>query len=34
MYWRFPAYNLIRLFVTTIVALLFGTLFWDQGTER
>lgn len=34
MYWRFPEYNLIRLLVTLLVAFLFGTLFWDQGTQR
>lgn len=34
MYWRFPEYNLIRLLVTFMVAMLFGTLFFGEGTNR
>ena len=30
-YWRNPPYNAIRLFFTTVIALLFGTIFWDLG---
>ncbi|KAL6645521.1 hypothetical protein ACP70R_017129 [Stipagrostis hirtigluma subsp. patula] len=30
-YWRNPPYNAVRFFFTTIVALLFGTIFWDLG---
>ncbi|KAF8696860.1 hypothetical protein HU200_036499 [Digitaria exilis] len=30
-YWRNPAYNAVRLFSTTVIALIFGTVFWDLG---
>ncbi|CAD6230904.1 unnamed protein product [Miscanthus lutarioriparius] len=30
-YWRNPAYNAVTLFFTTIIALMFGTTFWDLG---
>ncbi|GJN13495.1 hypothetical protein PR202_gb00205 [Eleusine coracana subsp. coracana] len=30
-YWRNPAYNAVRFFFTTAIALLFGTIFWDLG---
>ncbi|OQU87144.1 hypothetical protein SORBI_3003G215300 [Sorghum bicolor] len=30
-YWRNPAYNAVRLFFTTVIALMFGTIFWDLG---
>ncbi|KAL5220687.1 hypothetical protein ABZP36_025400 [Zizania latifolia] len=30
-YWRNPSYNAIRIFFTTVIALLFGTIFWDLG---
>jgi energy-coupling factor transporter ATP-binding protein EcfA2/ABC-type multidrug transport system permease subunit len=33
-YWRNPHYNAVRFFFTTVVALLFGTIFWDLGTKR
>ncbi|KAM0924026.1 hypothetical protein ACQ4PT_005152 [Festuca glaucescens] len=33
-YWRNPQYNAVRFFSTTIIALLFGTIFWDLGTKR
>lgn len=33
-YWRNPHYNVVRFFFTTVVALLFGTIFWDLGTKR
>ncbi|KAE8728223.1 Pleiotropic drug resistance protein 3 [Hibiscus syriacus] len=32
-YWRNPAYTAVRLFFTTVIALMFGTLFWDLGTR-
>jgi ABC-type multidrug transport system permease subunit len=30
-YWRNPPYNAVRFFFTTVIALLFGTIFWDLG---
>ncbi|XP_027344794.1 pleiotropic drug resistance protein 1-like isoform X3 [Abrus precatorius] len=30
-YWRNPPYTAVRFFSTTIIALLFGTMFWDIG---
>nr|XP_010910610.1 ABC transporter G family member 36 [Elaeis guineensis] len=33
-YWRNPPYTAVRFFFTTIIALLFGTIFWDLGTKR
>jgi hypothetical protein len=33
-YWRSPQYNTVRFFFTVVVALLFGTIFWDKGTKR
>ncbi|PNY06096.1 pleiotropic drug resistance protein 1-like [Trifolium pratense] len=33
-YWRNPPYSAVRLLFTTIVALLFGTIFWDIGSKR
>ncbi|KAE8718417.1 Pleiotropic drug resistance protein 3 [Hibiscus syriacus] len=32
-YWRNPAYTAVRLLFTTVIALMFGTLFWDLGTR-
>ncbi|KAG9459397.1 hypothetical protein H6P81_003905 [Aristolochia fimbriata] len=32
-YWRNPPYNSVRLFFTTFIAILFGTIFWDLGTK-
>ncbi|KAE8705118.1 Pleiotropic drug resistance protein 3 [Hibiscus syriacus] len=32
-YWRNPAYTAVRLIFTTVIALMFGTLFWDLGTK-
>ncbi|KAL2317497.1 hypothetical protein Fmac_031373 [Flemingia macrophylla] len=34
VYWRSPAYNAMRLYFTTISALIFGTVFWDIGSKR
>ncbi|THU63614.1 hypothetical protein C4D60_Mb01t17680 [Musa balbisiana] len=33
-YWRNPPYTAVRFFFTLIIALLFGTIFWDLGTKR
>ncbi|CAA7407938.1 unnamed protein product [Spirodela intermedia] len=33
-YWRNPSYTAMRLFFTTIIALLFGSIFWDLGSRR
>ncbi|KAJ6820441.1 ABC transporter G family member 36-like isoform X1 [Iris pallida] len=33
-YWRNPSYTAVRFFFTLIIALLFGTIFWDLGTKR
>ncbi|CAD6336212.1 unnamed protein product [Miscanthus lutarioriparius] len=33
-YWRNPQYNAVRFFFTTVIALLFGTIFWGIGTKR
>ncbi|XP_012839425.1 PREDICTED: ABC transporter G family member 31 [Erythranthe guttata] len=34
VYWRSPAYNTVRLFFTTISAIIIGTIFWDVGSKR
>nr|XP_010316522.1 ABC transporter G family member 31-like isoform X2 [Solanum lycopersicum] len=34
VYWRNPSYNFMRLFFTTMCALLLGSLFWDVGSKR
>ncbi|XP_074570849.1 ABC transporter G family member 36-like isoform X2 [Curcuma longa] len=33
-YWRNPPYTAVRIFFTTVIALMFGTIFWDLGTRR
>ncbi|KAM1812529.1 hypothetical protein ACFX11_026464 [Malus domestica] len=33
-YWRNPQYSAMKLFYTAMMALLFGTIFWDLGTKR
>ncbi|KAB5553301.1 hypothetical protein DKX38_010612 [Salix brachista] len=33
-YWRNPSYNAVRLLFTTIIALMFGTIFWNLGSKR
>ncbi|KAL9440125.1 hypothetical protein AB3S75_018895 [Citrus x aurantiifolia] len=33
-YWRNPPYTAVRLFFTTFIALMFGTIFWDIGSKR
>ncbi|ONK59467.1 uncharacterized protein A4U43_C08F6720 [Asparagus officinalis] len=32
-YWRNPEYSAIRIFITTITALLLGTMFWGLGSK-
>ncbi|GAA0153723.1 ATP-binding cassette [Lithospermum erythrorhizon] len=34
VYWRSPPYNAVRLFFTTLSALIIGTIFWDVGSKR
>lgn len=33
-YWRNPPYTAVRFFFTLIIALLFGTIFWDLGGKK
>lgn len=33
-YWRNPPYTAVRFFFTTIIAVLFGVIFWDLGMKR
>ncbi|XP_050281944.1 pleiotropic drug resistance protein 2-like isoform X2 [Quercus robur] len=32
-YWRNPRYNAIRLFVTIVIGVLFGLIFWNKGDK-
>ncbi|RZC64005.1 hypothetical protein C5167_025792 [Papaver somniferum] len=32
-YWRNPQYNAVRFFFTTVIGLMFGTIFWGLGTK-
>ncbi|XXG63723.1 hypothetical protein AAC387_Pa05g1844 [Persea americana] len=32
-YWRNPQYTAVRLFFTTFIALMFGTIFWKLGSK-
>ncbi|KAK9141589.1 hypothetical protein Syun_010989 [Stephania yunnanensis] len=32
-YWRNPPYTAVRFFFTTVIALMFGTIFWDVGSK-
>ncbi|KAF9614059.1 hypothetical protein IFM89_014859 [Coptis chinensis] len=32
-YWRDPAYTAVRIFFTIVVALMFGSIFWKQGSQ-
>ncbi|KAL3530879.1 hypothetical protein ACH5RR_010201 [Cinchona calisaya] len=34
VYWRSPSYNAVRIFFTTMSALIIGTIFWDVGSKR
>ncbi|XXG56016.1 hypothetical protein AAC387_Pa03g3548 [Persea americana] len=33
-YWRNPPYTAVRLLFTTFIALMFGTLYWNLGSNR
>ncbi|XP_025012241.2 pleiotropic drug resistance protein 1 isoform X2 [Ricinus communis] len=33
-YWRNPPYTAVKLLFTTVIALMFGTIFWDLGCKR
>ncbi|KAI0523961.1 hypothetical protein KFK09_003325 [Dendrobium nobile] len=33
-YWRNPPYTALRFLFTILIALLFGTIFWDLGSKR
>jgi hypothetical protein len=33
-YWRTPSYNYTRYLVTVLVALLYGTIYYQQGAAR
>ncbi|KAL9165231.1 hypothetical protein ABFS82_06G157600 [Erythranthe guttata] len=32
-YWRNPQYNVIRFFMTTVIGIIFGVIFWDKGDK-
>lgn len=32
-YWRNPQYNSIRFFMTTIIGIIFGIIFWNKGQK-
>lgn len=32
-YWRNPQYNAIRFFMTIVIGVLFGLIFWDKGQQ-
>ncbi|KAK9152792.1 hypothetical protein Sjap_000272 [Stephania japonica] len=34
VYWRSPSYNSVRLFFTTMSAVIIGTVFWNIGSKR
>ncbi|XWS28696.1 hypothetical protein CRYUN_Cryun25bG0093500 [Craigia yunnanensis] len=34
VYWRSPHYNLVRLIFSTVCALIFGSMFWNVGSQR
>ncbi|KAK3219635.1 hypothetical protein Dsin_013605 [Dipteronia sinensis] len=33
-YWRNPQYTAVRIFFTTVTALMFGSMYWDLGAKR
>lgn len=33
-YWRNPPYTAVRFFFTLVIALIFGTIFWDLGGKK
>ncbi|KAK4717280.1 hypothetical protein R3W88_015618 [Solanum pinnatisectum] len=32
-YWRHPQYNAVRFFMTAIIGIIFGIIFWDKGNK-
>lgn len=34
VYWRSPQYNAVRIYFTTVSALILGSVFWDIGAKR
>ncbi|KAL3740884.1 hypothetical protein ACJRO7_022072 [Eucalyptus globulus] len=34
VYWRSPQYNAVRIFFTTLSALILGSVFWNVGSKR
>ncbi|KAI3470595.1 hypothetical protein Pfo_027258 [Paulownia fortunei] len=32
-YWRNPQYNVIRFFMTTVIGIIFGVIFWNKGDK-
>ncbi|KAK4353409.1 hypothetical protein RND71_028927 [Anisodus tanguticus] len=32
-YWRHPQYNAIRFFMTAMIVIIFGIIFWDKGNK-
>lgn len=30
-YWRNPQYNVVRFFMTAVIGLIFGVIFWGKG---
>ncbi|GAB2234955.1 hypothetical protein Droror1_Dr00004228 [Drosera rotundifolia] len=34
VYWRSPQYNAVRLFLTTVIGIILGTIFWGIGSKR
>ena len=32
-YWRNPLYTAVRFIFTTVIALMFGTMFWNLGSK-
>ncbi|GKV37528.1 hypothetical protein SLEP1_g45550 [Rubroshorea leprosula] len=32
-YWRNPQYSAVRLFITIVIGILFGLIFWDKGQK-
>nr|CAD59564.1 PDR-like ABC transpoter [Oryza sativa Japonica Group] len=34
VYWRSPEYNVVRLFFTSVAAIIFGSIFWNVGMKR
>ncbi|KAL7187921.1 hypothetical protein ACSBR1_037877 [Camellia fascicularis] len=32
--WRSPSYNVVRIFFTTLIGLILGSVFWGMGSKR